>query len=251
MQEPVKENGWDIISGKANYTDGEQKGMVTLLTATGGGQMVSVVLIANSDTYQGDLLSLIQSLEITAASSKHTIAISNATTSAGSNGSIVGLWTDYFNETSGYVNGVPQYSAGYFRKEYVFYADGRYLFRQKNWSVYAKDILFNYETGTYKVQGKKLTITPATGKGGWWSKAPGGSTRGWGSKVKASDRKLQTVTYDVNWETYNGADHPFLVLHSPNPTEREGNNENYQSKFRSKPLNETMIDNPPGINTGF
>src|SRR5205809_321901 len=44
MQEPATEKGWDIISGQGNYTDGSDKGWVTLITATGNGKMANVVI---------------------------------------------------------------------------------------------------------------------------------------------------------------------------------------------------------------
>ncbi len=68
MEEPAADNGWDIISGGANYTDGGDTGMATLLSATGGGQTVSLVLMTNTKRYQEALLTFLHSLKITAAS---------------------------------------------------------------------------------------------------------------------------------------------------------------------------------------
>ncbi|HWC52342.1 MAG TPA: hypothetical protein VG676_02070, partial [Chitinophagaceae bacterium] len=122
MQDPYTENGWNIVSGNANYTDGANKGIATLLTATGDGKTVSVVLMTNTQQYETDLLAFLNSLElaqVTANSGSNKTTANNAKNSA-----VVGLWTDYILETTGYsINGMPQYTAGYLRKEYNFYPD--------------------------------------------------------------------------------------------------------------------------------
>lgn len=64
MQEPATEKGWDIVSGQASYTDGANKGWVTLITATGNGKMANVVIVTNTDKYQNQILDFIKSLDL-------------------------------------------------------------------------------------------------------------------------------------------------------------------------------------------
>ena len=64
MQEPAVEKGWNVISGQGNYTDGVNKGLVTLITATGNGKMANVVIMTNTDKYQNQILDLIKSLDL-------------------------------------------------------------------------------------------------------------------------------------------------------------------------------------------
>lgn len=64
MEKPVKENGWDVVSGMANYTDGGNKGMVSLISATSKGQTVCVTLMTNTNQYQNDLVAFLNSLEL-------------------------------------------------------------------------------------------------------------------------------------------------------------------------------------------
>lgn len=251
MQEPANENGWDIISGGANYKDGSTTGMATLLTATGGGQMVSVVLMTNTAKYQNELLSFINSLELAKASQNDVANSTTATGQANNNSSIVGLWVYYTIETSGYYNGFPQPSGGYFRKEYAFYGDGTYLFRMKNWAVFVKEIQYVYETGTWKLNGNKLTITPKQGKGGWWSKAASGRTNEWGSLVKTGSWKLEPVTYTIDLHYYSGVNETHLILQSASQTEREGKQENNMQTYSPREIGKSLIDDPPGIKTGF
>lgn len=251
MQEPDSDNGWQIISGTAYYMDGAHKGFATLLTATCGGQMTSVVLMTNTDKYQNDLLSFINSLELTKASQNTNANKKTPTVNSGTGSSIVGLWVNYTIETSGYYNGFPQASGGYFRKEYAFYEDGSYLFRMKNWGVYVKEIQFVYESGTWKLNGNKLTITPKQGKGGWWSKSASNRTNEWGRLVKTGSWKMEPVTYTVDLNYYIGGSERKITLQSNTTTEREGKLDNNTTILNWRGMGESLIDNPPGLKTGF
>jgi hypothetical protein len=64
MQEPATEKGWSIASGQASYTDGADKGWVTLITATGNGKMANVIILTNTDKYQNQIVDFIQSLDL-------------------------------------------------------------------------------------------------------------------------------------------------------------------------------------------
>ncbi len=241
MQAPVNENGWNVISGSADYTDGANKGAATLLTATGGGQTVSVVLMTNTKQYQNELLAFINSLQLSKASP--------AATNEAGKASVVGLWCDNILETTGtYVNGYPQYTAGYMRKEYAFYPDGTYLFRSKNWQTTMKEILFIYETGTYSVNGNQLIISPKQGKGGWWSKAASGRTTEWGKFVKDSEYKSEKATYSFEIKYYSGTNSYSLILKPGSAIQRDGGNE---ISYRSYEDRKSIIDNPPAVTTGF
>lgn len=251
MQNPSAENGWDIISGNANYTDGNNKGLATLLTATGGNQTVSVVLMTNTQQYQNELLAFINSLELKKA--EHFTDNNNASSTAGktSNLAIVGLWCDNLLETNGYANGFPQYSGGYLRREYLFSEDGTYVFRMKNWSTLLKEILFVYETGAYTVQGNQITITPKKGNGEWWSKKDN-NTKLWGNRLKDAEPKLEKVNYFFEIKYYSGSQDYALLLNPQKTTERDGTYTGPTS-FSYKKLEDgkSIIDNPPGFKTGF
>ncbi|MFT3979240.1 MAG: hypothetical protein QM687_02135 [Ferruginibacter sp.] len=248
MEPPSKENGWDVVTGSAGYTDGPDKGVATLLSATAGGQTISVLLMTNTSQYQADLEAFIHSLELSKATAGETG--NNTASSAGSASSIVGLWVNYKTEASGYSNGMPLLTAGYFRSEYLFNANGTYVFRTKNWSVYQKEILYIYETGKWSVKGNQLTIQPGSGKGEWWSKAPSGRTTGWGSRVKAADYKLQPVTYTFELHYYSGVKETHLLMQYAKRTERDGqtNSNDQPNNFSYSPraLDKSLIDNPPG-----
>lgn len=255
MEELVQDEGWEILTGTGNYVDRGIKGLATLVTATGGQQTAAVVLMTNTQQYESDLLAFINSLSLKKPEQESTPVINTQPSNAPGKNSIVGLWYSFLNETSGYINNMPQYTAGYFRKEYTFNANGTYEYRLKNWSVHMKDIQFAYETGTWVANGTKLTLTPSAGRSEWWSKAPSNRTNEWGKLVKPGEYKLEKQTYTFNIEYFSGSDDYTIVLRSTRPTQRDGGNFNaagepneFRYTFR-KDLG-SLIDNPPGFKVG-
>lgn len=250
MLNPINDNGWEIISGTAKFTDGDQNGVATLLTATDGGLMTSVLLMTNTSKYQQDLLSFINSLKLSKALQSQNSNSRQPSKIETNKTSIVGLWVDYLLETTGYyINNQPQYTAGYLRKEYAFYADGTYQFRNKQWLTKASDITFVYETGTYQVSGNQLTLSPKTGKGGFWEKTP--STKEWGKLKKNYDYKLEKTTYSFEIKYFDDSDSYRIDLKTGKPTQRDGGkfnvpNDPYEFHYNFRKL-ESLIDNPPGF----
>ncbi|MFT3933726.1 MAG: hypothetical protein QM726_08945 [Chitinophagaceae bacterium] len=256
MQAPSKGNGWEIITGNAGYTDNGVKGNVALMSATGGGQTVSVVIMTNTKQYEKELTGFLNSLELSKPLQNAGNGITAAPNANGAgSSSLTGLWVNYQSESSGYMNGMPMLTAGYFRHEYLFNADGTYIYRAKNWSAYMKEVLFVYETGTWSVNGNRLTITPKKGNGEWWSKAASNKTNEWGSRIKASAYKLETVTYTFDLHYYSGSKETALLLQNNQPTEREGrsnsNNQPNNWSYSPRVANGSLIDNPPGTKIGF
>ncbi|MBS1947995.1 MAG: hypothetical protein JST47_09530 [Bacteroidetes bacterium] len=254
MQPSSNGNGWDIETGSAGYTDNGGKGNVALLSATGGGQTMSVVIMFNTKQYEKELSAFLNSLELAEVKQNENANSSSASIENEGTTSIVGLWTDYVLETTGYnINGMPQYTAGYLRKEYAFYPDGTYLFRNKQWLTKTKDILFIYESGTYSVNGNRITIIPKGGKGEFWSKTS--STKEWGKLVKSSEYKLENVTCSFKIENDPAYNITRLILSPGKPTQRDGGkynapNDPYEFRYSMREL-ESLIDNPPGLKTGF
>ena len=250
MIEPVQDNGWDIRSGNGNYVEENVQGLATLITATGFNQTAAVVLITNTQQYQNELISFIQSLKLKELKPLQVDSTVKQESTSKERKSIVGLWHSYLNDTSGYMNGMAMYSGGYFRKEYLFNANGTYVYRLKNWSVTVKEILFVYESGTWVVNGTKLTLTPARGKGQWWSKASSNRTNEWGKLIRASNYILERQEYSFTIEYFYGSQDSVIVLKTNKATQRDGGNANTSepNEFRYTLRKDgTMIDNPPGF----
>jgi hypothetical protein len=246
--EPATDEGWEIHSGNGNYVDRGIKGLATLITATGYDKTVAAVIMTNTQQYQNDLLTFINSLELAKMTTNTTVNNNSVTNNNVNNSSVAGLWVNYNNEVSGYYNGYAQYSGGYMRREYLFNADGTYTFRAKDWMVYVKDILFVYETGTYSINGNQVTLSPKTGRGEWWSKVAN-NTKAWGKLVSAStDYKLEQTTYTFDFASYSEVT---LLLRSARSTQRDGKDGDktgtQEFKYTTRDINNSLIDNPPGF----
>lgn len=263
---PKTAEGWTVMSGSGIWQYNGTNVATILTTYSNGQTCISILCNATAKPYLKEYKELIVSLDL-AGSSNTPVQNSEppvqdtASTSSGNSShvtensvqqtediSIVGLWTSYVLETNGYsINGSPQYTAGYLRREYNFYADGTYLFRNKQWLVKAPSIVFQYETGTYKVNGNQLTLTPGKGKAGFWNKTK--STKEWGSLIKSSTYNLEKTTYTFQIiidNTYGNS----IVLKSLKPTQRDGGqfngpNDPYEFHYSFRKL-ESSIDNPPG-----
>lgn len=253
--------GWQVMS-RSGIWQYNGTNVATLLTTYSNEKIcISVLWNGTAQPYMNNLKDFIASIDLDA----NTIQAqqqNSSTQSAGNNtvnnatktaSAVVGLWTDYILETTGYnINGMPQYTAGYLRKEYSFYPDGTYLFRNQQWLTKTKDILFIYETGTYEILGNQLTITPKNGEGGFWQKTA--STKEWGKLVNASEYKLEKITYSFKIENDSSYGNK-IILTSSKPTQRDGGkfnapNEPFEFRYNFRNL-ESSIDNPPGFKTGF
>lgn len=254
---PQTAEGWTVISGIGvwQYNGVNVASMLTVYT----NNKVCVAILCNTTAqpYLKDYKSLIGTLDLDANSVSATSRTANKNSSANTNNpALVGLWIDYNAETTGaYFNGMPQYTAGYTRKEYAFYVDGSYLFRKKQWLTSMKEILFVYETGTYSITSSQLTINPQKGMGEWWSKA-GQQANAWGKRLKVAEYKMEKVTYTFEMKYFSGSQDYSLILKSGKPTQREGgrfNNANdpYEFRYSLREKLGSLIDNPPGFKTGF
>lgn len=240
--EPKLTHGWSIISGRGIWQYNGTNVATILTVYSNQKNCMAIVCNATAMPYLKEYQSLLGSLTISTAN----ITIPSTENHASA---IVGLWTDYSLESAGRsFNGVPQYTAGYLRKEYTFNKDGTYIFRNKQWITKTKDILFSYETGTYVVKGNELNITPENGKGGFWEKKA--SSLEWGKYVKALNYRLEKVTYTfkiIEDPNYGNT----IVLSASKPTQRDGGKFNapddpYAFHYSFRKL-ASLIDNPPGL----
>lgn len=247
MEAPSSENGWQLQSGSSAFNKGGLSGKATLVTATSGAKMINMVILMNSDDYAKQVSDFIRSINL-----KKAPALNAATSQQSSNtgnSPIVGIWLDNTLETSGYMNGMPMYTAGYTRKEYTFYANGTYRYLRKAWFTTVKNILFGYETGTWSVQGNQLIVVPQKGKSEEWSKATGGRTTEWGKLLKSENTRLTKTTYTFETKYYSGSQSTALELHFTEANDREltSPNDADDHKAHYSSIDKSMIDLPPGL----
>ncbi|OJU63196.1 MAG: hypothetical protein BGO01_11265 [Armatimonadetes bacterium 55-13] len=242
--EPQMANGWSVMAGTGLWKYNGANVASVLTVYSNKKVCVSVLCNTTAQPYVKDYQTLLASLSLDASKA------SNAPVSAApaNKSSLVGLWVDYKTENNGYQNGSPMLTGGYFRREYLLKSDGTYVFRAKDWSVLAGDILFIYETGSWKVNGNKITITPKKGKGGWWGKTR--STKEWGPLKRASSYKLQPTSYTFELHYESLVKETFLVLYNGQGTQRDrGTSGGGQNRWSYSPreLTKSLIDNPPGF----
>lgn len=65
MQIPVTEDGWEAQTGYAPFESEGSKGIVMLVTSTGYEKMVNIIIMTNSDVYEKDMTSFLESVSFT------------------------------------------------------------------------------------------------------------------------------------------------------------------------------------------
>ncbi len=64
MASPSVENGWESQSGFAPFKSDGNKGIAMLVTSSGFGQMVNVLILTNTDAYQQNILDFLGSASL-------------------------------------------------------------------------------------------------------------------------------------------------------------------------------------------
>jgi hypothetical protein len=64
MQPAATEKGWEVQSGYAPFESDGNKGIVVLVTSTGFGKMVTVIILTNTDMYEKDITSFLESISL-------------------------------------------------------------------------------------------------------------------------------------------------------------------------------------------
>lgn len=64
MASPGNENGWEIQSGVSPFEKGGEKGIAMLVTASGFGKMVNVLILTNTQAYEQDITAFLESVSL-------------------------------------------------------------------------------------------------------------------------------------------------------------------------------------------
>jgi hypothetical protein len=248
MQPVTDQNGWNIESGAAVVEKSGSKAVASLMSATGGGKVVNLLIITNSASFQPAIDAFIGSIKLAKVEATKV----PATSAPGSTdtGLVGKIWRAYIPEkyssnttTGGY------YTGGYQVWQYRFNPDGTYNFVHSGasaLSVQPTNVL-QYEAGTYSVSGGQLTISPESGSNEEWS--VGSINNGMSDthirevletrlrRIKSYPRKLEKITYPYKIEFWAGNNENALMLQHTRDTEREGSPgaNNYSSFFVAPP----------------
>ncbi len=215
------ENGWEIQTGYSPFEKDGAKGSAMLVTASGFGKMVNALILTNAPSYEPAISAFLGSIKL----KKLAVVVKPRLEDASDVSAIVGSWgMDSSDQRSPAVGG-----GGYIKRQYDFNGDGTYVFMIKTFSYVSTELLFTKETGTYRLNGNSLTVTPKKGSIQAWTKGTvieaGGrkaQTDNWGNLVKTQPSNLETVTYQISKEYFSGIDEWQLVMRTATPTQREG-----------------------------
>jgi hypothetical protein len=250
---PQTKDNWSVVSGSATW-EYNRHDVTSVLTIYSNSQVyISVICNSTDKAFLKDYQEMLASLVLKPGNEQLTSGKINGSQNGDSsavmnNPSVVGIWVVNQAETRGFTNGHLMYSGGYMRKEYQIKIDGTYMFREKKWLANNHAIYFVYESGTWKMVGNKLTITPKRAKAGWWDKDKiTNDVNKWGNYQKAAAYKLQAADYTVEIKAdpnYSDA----IILNCSKATERDGDQSgNASYRFVYVRRNELLIDNPPGV----
>jgi hypothetical protein len=74
MAPSTTDNGWEIVSGSAPYTDGGKQGVVTQITATGYGKVADMIVMTNSDRFAAESDAFLRSVKMKAVPSSTRVS---------------------------------------------------------------------------------------------------------------------------------------------------------------------------------
>jgi hypothetical protein len=64
MQEPAKENGWEVQSGYTQFENDGNKGIALLVASTGNSKVVNILILTNTDAYEPEITKFLESVDL-------------------------------------------------------------------------------------------------------------------------------------------------------------------------------------------
>lgn len=214
MQNPEQENGWETQSGYAPFESEEGKGIVILATATGSDKMVNMLIVTNTDAYQKEMDSFLESVSLKKITASPTASAQPGNTNGGQ---IINTWTAVSNDQDPSLvkNGV----AGYIQRQYIFNSNGTYKHYVKTFSFFS-DLLLTQESGTYTINGNTITVIPQQSTIESWSKKDNRDE--WGKRLSSQKALLEKVTYQFTIQYHDVIRETQLILQADKTTKRDG-----------------------------
>jgi hypothetical protein len=215
---PGPKDGWMAEAGLAPVDTEDLKGAALLTTMTGGGKMLNLLVLTNSDSFTKEIEVFVDSIKlppIRAAKPATTGPAPNAVPSR-----LIGKWNRSGSVHPTYADPVSWGTAGYTKSRYEFKADGTYLHTERSFRMMMQNIIVVRETGKYSVSGDTLTITPSKSVISSYKKA--GGVDALGPLVKSQNRDLETVAYKFTFHYFEGIQEWNLVLQADKQTQRDG-----------------------------
>lgn len=213
------DDDWSAQVGASAFEFDGAQSVATLVTMSGYGRCVSIVIITNTKDYQPAIDQFLKSVVL----KKKEVAASPVTASspaatANSTSSITGTWVASASDQSSFrvKNGVMST----IWRQYTFIDNGAYTFITKTFDPLMDKLLLIKENGTYQVNGSNVTVIPQKSVIEAWSKKD--NTDKWGSFLTTQNRALEKVTYQFTKHYFSGVQEWNLVLQSEKENQRDG-----------------------------
>jgi hypothetical protein len=215
LASPESESGWEAQVGAAPFQFNGAQSVAMLVTMSGYGRCLSIVILTNTDEYQPVIEKFLESVDLKKIENNSQPAVDNT-----DNTSILGTWGKASGATQRYGDPASYGHAGYSKDQYTLNNDGTYFFVSKTFRSSYDKILLVRENGTYQISGNNITINPQKSVLESWSKKDG--TDKWGKLLTTQNRALEKVTYRFTKHYFSGIQVWNLVLQSDIVTERDG-----------------------------
>ena len=231
---PGPKDGWMAEIGLAPITTDELKGAAILTTMTGGGKMLNILVLMNSDSYSREVEAIIDSIKLPPLKAESASSTVPAATPAntGDAAKLVGRWQRSGSSSPSYADPASWGTAGYTTSRYEFKPDGTYIYTERSFRYSYQNIIVVKENGKYAVSGNTLTITPLKSTIASYKKD--GGVDALGEVVSSQPRKLETVAYKFTFHFFSGIQEWNLVLQADSPTQRDGpfsNNKSFENAW--------------------
>jgi hypothetical protein len=217
---PGIKDGWTAEAGLAPVDTPDLKGAALLTTFTGGSKLISVLVLTNSDTFQKEIETIVDSIKLPPAKPVAAQGTAPATPAAGDSARLIGKWQRASSGMPAYGDPVAWGTAGYTKSRYEFKADGTYIYTERSFRMMMQTILIVREDGKYTLNGNTITVTPQTSTISSYKKD--GGVDALGALVKTQNRQLETATYKFNFHFFEGIKEWNLVLQADRTTQRDG-----------------------------
>jgi hypothetical protein len=140
---------WQVEGGFAPFEKDGEKGAAVLLTLSGYGRMVNILVLTNTTDQEPTVTAFLESVSLQKLEAA-------ADTSSGSQST---LTLNYWKQSQNRKDALGDY-AGYSKNTYKFQDDGVYTFSRVDFQNYTPKYYVEDEVGTYRITGNKITLTP-------------------------------------------------------------------------------------------
>jgi hypothetical protein len=234
MQPLVNNDGWEVASGIAPFEKDGLKGAALLVTASGYGKMVNVMILTNSEAFEKDITAFLTSVKFKKLEAPRQPQPAPVNQN-GSQPSLVGNgWKK--GGIQGGMLGHSGLSTATFSSTYQFFSNGTYKFYRENMQLAAPKYYLENEEGTYTVNGNTITLT---------SKRAVYNQHRLNKEdppIKSGNLPLSTVQYRFEFWKY---DDIWRLLLSPvdgNETRRDGTFSFYRDGVAQRTYQFQMVD---------